>query len=83
MKTTIDKAGRLVIPKQIREAAGLKAGVELEIDYRYGTVTVAPVCKVKLVRKGSFLVSRVPGLRKKMTLEESNRLIRRSREGLL
>jgi AbrB family looped-hinge helix DNA binding protein len=31
MKTTIDKAGRLVIPKPIRDALGLAAGAEVDI----------------------------------------------------
>jgi AbrB family looped-hinge helix DNA binding protein len=31
MKTTIDKAGRVVIPAAIRERAGLRPGTELEI----------------------------------------------------
>jgi AbrB family looped-hinge helix DNA binding protein len=31
MKTTIDKAGRLVIPKSIRDALGLAAGTEVDI----------------------------------------------------
>jgi AbrB family looped-hinge helix DNA binding protein len=82
MKTTIDRAGRLVIPKGIRELAGLKPGMELDVDYRYGSVVIEPVSKSKLVRKGSFLVSRVPGA-PKMTLAQSNRLIRRLRDGLL
>ena len=82
MKVTIDRAGRLVIPKSIRDLAGLRAGVELDVDYRGGAVVVQPISKGKLVRKGSFLVARVPGARK-MTLEESNRLIRRLRDGLL
>ena len=82
MKVTIDRAGRFVIPKPIRDLAGLRPGVELDVDYRRGVVIVEPISKVKLVRKGSLLVSRVPGARK-MTLEESNRLIRRLREGRL
>ena len=32
MKTTIDKAGRVVIPKPIREALGLSAGTEVDIE---------------------------------------------------
>lgn len=32
MRTTIDKAGRVVIPKPIREALGLDAGTELDIE---------------------------------------------------
>jgi len=31
MRTTIDKAGRVVIPAAIRERAGLQAGSELEV----------------------------------------------------
>jgi AbrB family looped-hinge helix DNA binding protein len=31
MKTTIDRAGRVVIPAIIRQRAGLKAGTELEV----------------------------------------------------
>ena len=31
MRTTIDKAGRVVIPAAIRERAGLSAGSELEV----------------------------------------------------
>ncbi len=32
MKTTIDRAGRVVIPAQIRERLRLKAGTELEVQ---------------------------------------------------
>jgi AbrB family looped-hinge helix DNA binding protein len=31
MRTTIDKAGRLVIPKEIRKKAGLEPGTEVKI----------------------------------------------------
>ena len=80
MKTTIDRAGRLVVPKAVREAAGLQPGVELNIDYQNGAIFIEPVSKVKLVRKGSLLVGTVPGA-PKMSLEMSNRLIRRLRNG--
>ena len=79
MRTTIDKAGRLVIPKEIRDEAGLGPGVELDIDYRDGQVLIEPVSKVELVKRGWLLTSRVPGA-PKMSQELSNRLIRRSRE---
>ena len=82
MKTTIDRAGRLVIPKEVRELAGLKPGVKLNVDYKDGAVFIEPICKIKLFRKGSLLVSRAAGA-PKMTREMSNRLIRRLREGSL
>ncbi len=82
MKTTIDKAGRLVIPKEIREQAGLKPGVKLKVDCYYGKVVIEPICKIKLFRKGSLLVSRAVGA-PKMSREMSNRLIRRYRDGRL
>ena len=38
MKTTIDRAGRVVVPKPIREELGLRAGQEIEIRIREGTI---------------------------------------------
>ncbi len=42
MSTTIDAAGRLVVPKHIRDAAGLRPGVELEIRLRGGCIEIEP-----------------------------------------
>ena len=33
MRTTIDGAGRVVVPKRIRDAAGLIGGAEVEIEW--------------------------------------------------
>lgn len=41
-KTSIDGSGRLVIPKRVREAAGLEPGVALEVRYRNGRVEIEP-----------------------------------------
>jgi AbrB family looped-hinge helix DNA binding protein len=58
MKTTIDGAGRLVIPKEIRQQAGLKAGTELDVRLREGVIEIEPTpIPVKLVRKGHLLVA--------------------------
>lgn len=58
MKTTIDRAGRLVIPKRIRQEAGLAPGMPLEIQCRNGRVEIEPArVPVRLVRKGRFLVA--------------------------
>ena len=59
MRTTIDKAGRVVIPAGIREKAGLTAGTELRISVdefgvRLERIAPAP----RLVRVGRRLVAR-------------------------
>ena len=59
MKTTIDKAGRVVIPAQIRERAGLTPGTELEVtmdDVGIRLERVAP--GPRLVKVGRRLVAR-------------------------
>ena len=58
MKRTIDSAGRLVIPKEIRREAGLKPGMPLEVRWGEGRIEILPVpLPVKLVRKGRLLVA--------------------------
>jgi AbrB family looped-hinge helix DNA binding protein len=59
MRTTIDKAGRVVIPAGIRERAGLKAGTEIDItedDLGIRLERVAP--GPRLVKIGRRLVAR-------------------------
>jgi AbrB family looped-hinge helix DNA binding protein len=59
MRTTIDKAGRLVIPASVRERTGLAAGAEIEItedDFGVRLERVAP--GPKLIRIGKRLVAR-------------------------
>ncbi|MFN3476641.1 MAG: AbrB/MazE/SpoVT family DNA-binding domain-containing protein [Candidatus Methylomirabilales bacterium] len=58
MKTTIDAAGRLVIPKEIRREAGLKPGMPLNVRWREGRIEIEPEpVPVKLTRKGRLLVA--------------------------
>ncbi len=58
MKTTIDPAGRLVIAKQIRQEAGLRPGMPLDVWWRAGRIEIEPApLPVKLVRKGRLLVA--------------------------
>lgn len=63
MHVTIDRAGRLVIPKVIREKAHLKPGMKLDIRVSEGVVEIEPTpTPVKLVRRGRWLVAvRPPG----------------------
>lgn len=58
MKTTIDQAGRLVIPKEIRREARLAAGAPLEIRWRDGRIEIEPApARVRLQRRGRLLVA--------------------------
>ena len=59
MRTTIDKAGRVVIPAAIRERARLTPGAELEIVEDETGIRLARVAPgPKLVKVGRRLVAR-------------------------
>jgi len=54
MRTTIDKAGRLVIPKDLRERIGLGPG-EVDIRVEGATLRVEPVASDRLVERDGRL----------------------------
>jgi AbrB family looped-hinge helix DNA binding protein len=59
MRTTIDKAGRVVIPSALRDRAGLTAGTELEVtadEFGVRLERVAP--GPRLVKIGRRTVAR-------------------------
>jgi AbrB family looped-hinge helix DNA binding protein len=59
MKTTIDKAGRVVIPAEIRAKAYLRPGMELEVTVENGSIRLErKVSGPKLVRVGKLLIAR-------------------------
>jgi AbrB family looped-hinge helix DNA binding protein len=59
MRTTIDKAGRVVIPASLRDRAGFTAGTELEITLDETGVRIERVAPApRLVRVGRRLVAR-------------------------
>ena len=82
MTTTIDKAGRVVIPAAIRERAGLVAGTELEVTLEDSQIRLERVATgPRLVKIGRRLVARPmasPGSRPSVDIaalveEERNR----------
>ncbi len=59
MVTTMDRAGRLVIPSDIRREAALEPGTPLDIRWRDGVIEIEPQpLSVTLVRRGRLLVAR-------------------------
>lgn len=58
MIATIDRAGRLVLPKAARERAGLVAGMPLEVRVVDGRVEIEPAAaRVNVEKKGGFWVA--------------------------
>jgi len=80
MKTTLDSAGRMVIPKEIRREAGLKPGMALEVRCQDGRIEIelAPL-SVKLERRGRFLAA-VP--QRKTVLSLTIKIVERTRKVL-
>jgi AbrB family looped-hinge helix DNA binding protein len=48
MRTTIDMAGRVVIPKPLREQLGFSPGTELELDAVDGRLEVTAPSRVRV-----------------------------------
>lgn len=58
MKTTIDGAGRIVVPKQLRNALGLKAGQALEIVATDGRIEIeVAATPMRLKKRGKGIVA--------------------------
>jgi len=61
MRATIDKAGRLVIPKPLRDQLGLQPG-EVEVTADGATLRVAPIHDDNLVEVDGRLIVPGPGV---------------------
>ncbi len=62
MRTTIDGAGRLVVPKTLRDRLGLRGGEEVEVQERDGRIEVSrPTREVELEQGENGLLVPKPG----------------------
>ena len=78
--TTIDKAGRFVIPKAIRTAANLEHGTEVQFRVVYpGRLEIEPVpFSVALKRRGRLVVvvpERTQPVLKKSVVEDTTTMV--------
>lgn len=85
MTSTIDSAGRLVIPKQARLQAGLQPGMPLEIRVRDGRIEIEPAAlDVRLEKRGRLMVAVPKVAARPLTaeaVEHARRALRRERRG--
>jgi AbrB family looped-hinge helix DNA binding protein len=78
MRTTIDAAGRIVVPKALRESLGFAPGTELEIEAVDGRLEVAVPSRVT-VEDGPHGPRFVAGDADPLTVEQVRELIDRGR----
>jgi AbrB family looped-hinge helix DNA binding protein len=81
MKTTIDKAGRVVIPASIRARIGLRAGTELDVvveDSAIRLVRIAPGPRIE--RIGKRLVARPTAERRTLPKVDVAKLVEDERD---
>lgn len=55
---TIDRVGRLVIPKEIREESGIEAGMPLQVSCREGSIVIEPQRRpIRIEKRGRLQVA--------------------------
>jgi AbrB family looped-hinge helix DNA binding protein len=58
IQTTIDSAGRLVLPKTVRDEAGILPGMALRVRVQDGRIELEPVApEVRIVQKGPLRIA--------------------------
>jgi AbrB family looped-hinge helix DNA binding protein len=80
MKATLDAAGRIVVPKPLRQALGLRAGQSLEIRAGDGRleIEIAPT-PMRLTKRGKGLIAVPKGKLPTLTSEQVRDTLERVR----
>jgi AbrB family looped-hinge helix DNA binding protein len=77
IQTTIDSAGRLVLPKTVREEAGILPGMALRITVQEGRIEIEPVpSEVLIIQRGPLRIA-VPVQEGSSLTEETVQRVRR------
>lgn len=77
IQISIDRFGRVVLPKGIRDRLGITAGTEFEVEETEDAILLKPVQKqARVIDKGGWVVFSVG---QPVTLETVNEAIRRAR----
>lgn len=79
MRTTIDKAGRLVIPRALRDRIGLAGGGEVELELDGAAIRLEAVAGSGLREDGGLMVIPAAGI--PLTRAEVRELIDADRHG--
>lgn len=79
MRTTIDRAGRLVIPRALRDRIGLAGGGEVELELDGAAVRIQPVSGSDLKDVAGLLV--IPTTGTPLTGDHVRELIDADRHG--
>jgi AbrB family looped-hinge helix DNA binding protein len=80
MKTTIDRGGRVVIPKSIREEAGLHAGAEVDVEFRDGRIEIeSAAAPMHLVKRAGAVAIEAEAELPELTIEQVRDTLERVR----
>jgi AbrB family looped-hinge helix DNA binding protein len=78
MRTTIDMAGRLVVPKRLRDQLGFSPGAELELDAVDGRLEVTVPSRVR-VEEGPHGLRLTTDAHERLSAEQVRELMERGR----
>lgn len=78
MRVTIDRSGRLVIPRALRERIGLAHGGEVEIALDGAAVRIEPIAGVELAEQEGLLV--IPSTGRSVTAADVEELVDADRQ---